>query len=84
MLTCQFIKGESETACLTRARLTTSTGMLTSLGPKTLQEIQRNLESFADDYAQTQEELEVFLQAVRQEGLVDQKNDGKWILLLGE
>lgn len=58
--------------------------MLTSLGPKTLQEIQRNLESFADDYTQTQGELEVFMQAVRQEGLVDQKNDGKWILLQGE
>lgn len=58
--------------------------MLTSLGPKTLQEIQRNLESFADDYAQTQDELEVFMQAVRQEGLVDQKNDGKWILVQGE
>lgn len=58
--------------------------MLTSLGPKTLQEIQRNLESFADDYGQTQEELEVFMQAVRQEGLVDQKNDGKWILSQAE
>lgn len=58
--------------------------MLTSLGPKTLHEIQRNLEMFTDDYAQTQDELEVFLQAVRQEGLVDLKNDGKWILLQGD
>lgn len=55
--------------------------MLTSLGPKMLDEIQRNLESFADDYAQTQDELGVFMQAARQEGLVDQKSDGKWYLL---
>lgn len=55
--------------------------MLTSLGPRTIDEIQRNLESFADDYSQSQEELGAFMQAVRQEGLVDQKSDGRWILL---
>lgn len=59
-------------------------GMLINLGPKTVEEIQRNLEMFTDDYAQTQEELEVFMQAVRQEGLVDVKSDGKWVLMQGE
>lgn len=55
--------------------------MLTSLGPKTIDEIQRNLESFADDYEQTQEELGAFMHAVRLEGLVDLKSDGRWILM---
>lgn len=56
-------------------------GMLTSLGPKTLEEIQRNLESFEDDYEQTLQGLELFMLSARQEGMVDQSNDGKWSLL---
>jgi hypothetical protein len=57
--------------------------MLTSLGPKTLEEIQRNLESFEDNYEQTLQGLEMFMLSARQEGLVDQSNEGKWTLLSG-
>lgn len=55
--------------------------MLTSLGPKTLEEIQRNLESFEDDYEQTLQGLELFMLSARQEGLVDQNSEAKWMLL---
>jgi len=61
----------------------TRSGMLTSLGPKTLEEIQRNLESFGDDYGQSIQALELFLFNARQEGLLDQSSDGKWGLKSG-
>jgi len=57
--------------------------MLTSLGPKTLEEIQRNLESFGDNYGQSIQALELFLFSARQEGLLDQNSDGKWGLTSG-
>ena len=57
--------------------------MLTSLGPKTLEEIQRSLESFEDNYKQTVQALELFMLSARQEGLVDQSSEGKWSLLGG-
>jgi hypothetical protein len=55
--------------------------MLTSLGPKTAVEIQRNLETFHNSYNDTQPALELFLLSARQEGLVNQRSDGKWVIL---
>jgi hypothetical protein len=54
--------------------------MLTSLGPKTTDEIQRSLTGFANGYDQTQQDLEMFLVLAQGEGLVEQRRDGKWVL----
>jgi len=56
-------------------------GMLTSLGPKTVEDIQRNLETFHNSYSDTQRALELFMMSARQEGLVNQTSDGKWVIL---
>jgi len=56
--------------------------ILTNLGPQTLDQIQRML-GFADGYDQSQDELEVYLAAARKEGMVNQKGDGRWVLLDG-
>lgn len=55
--------------------------MLTSLGPKTVEDIQRNLETFHNSYSDTQRALELFMMSARQEGLVNQTSDGKWVIL---
>lgn len=54
--------------------------MLTSLGPKTLEDIQHNLESLEDGYEQSLQALELFMLSARQEGLVDRDSEGRWNL----
>jgi hypothetical protein len=78
----QFIKGKLYHSFGDIGR-TDFAGLLNFLGPKTLDEIQRNLESYEKDYKQTLHGLELFMLSARQEGLVDQNSDGEWILKSG-
>ncbi|KAK8843503.1 hypothetical protein IAR55_007163 [Kwoniella newhampshirensis] len=55
-------------------------GALTNLGPLPLERIQGML-GYVDDYDQSLEDLGVFMQAARREGMVEQRGDGTWLLL---
>lgn len=56
-------------------------GLLLSLGPKTLDDIQRNLENFGEGYSHSMDDLRLFMQNAQHEGLVLAMSDGKWKLL---
>lgn len=82
MLMSQFIEGKFNPSGVLKYT-DSPLGLLTFLGPKTLEEMQRHLETYEEGYGQTLQALELFLLSARQEGLVDQNSDGKWNLLSG-
>lgn len=55
-------------------------GLLSNLGPQTLETMQRNL-VLVKDYDQGVAELALFMAAARREGQVEQRADGTWSLL---
>ncbi|EIW67008.1 hypothetical protein TREMEDRAFT_45474 [Tremella mesenterica DSM 1558] len=57
-------------------------GVLTNLGPTSLDRIQGMLK-YIDEYDQSIDDLEQFMTAARGEGMVDLRSDGKWVLREG-
>lgn len=55
-------------------------GMLTNLGTMPLARIQGMLKFVAPNYDRTQDQLLVFMEAAKREGLVDLNKDGLWRL----